>query len=228
MAIDDYVPTKPPLSAISTSSSSSSLSSPNIERQRLTQVATENSSSFVQFPTNLRRSSLFVPITRPRTSLSSTPPSTLITDNQSISNNSKSSNAPSSTTTSDDHKRRRSQHGFNPILNNPLLNHRKEQPKPHPISTPPDFSHTMRLYRSARTFKTITKNNKPSTIHQIPSPLLAHHTECNSNKPMANPNHQEVEYCDKNKYDYIKRWLKEVRLAVCPPATLSKKRFVQF
>jgi hypothetical protein len=223
MAVDDHllvVTSVPPTSA------SSSSSSPSItERRRFMQVATDNSSAFIQFLTNSRQSLLFVPTHRSRTNLSTTP-SHLTKDTHSASNKSKSSNGPSLSFTSTDHGRTHSEQRSNPILNNPLLNHRKEQPKSPPLKISTDFSYT-RLYLSSKPLKPIS-TNRANTV-----PLLANQTESIiSDKKIIpddnkNIDQEEIPGLNKIKYDYITHWLNEVHQATYSKTKRSKKRLLQ-
>ncbi|CAF4341834.1 unnamed protein product, partial [Adineta steineri] len=151
MAVDQNLPIVTPSTI-----SSSSASSPILLRKSRALIATNNSSAFIQFPNSPRRSSSFIPIPRPQASPLSTPVSSIRTNAQSISN------APSSSTVSDEHKRTHSQHGSNPILNNPLLNHRKEKPKPFRQNFSTDISYTTKLNPSG---KQLSNNNQPENIN---------------------------------------------------------------
>ena len=232
MAINNDLPCVQPSPVItassSSSSSSSSLSSPLNRRKRLIQVATNNSATFIQFLTNARQASPFVPISRPRTSYSTTRLPLHTTDTQSLSNQSKSSaNAPPSSNASDDHKRSHSQQRINPILNNPLLNHRKEQPKSPPIKSSNEYSRTTRLCLSSRPLKATSNDTHIPTIRASTAPHLAHqkHTNINTTDRLIIPidkkiSEQQMQYVDANKYDYITRWLTEIRAA-----TYSNEKF---
>jgi hypothetical protein len=211
-------------------STSSSLS-PFGRRKRLIQVATNNSATFIQFPTNARQPSPFVPICRPRTSLSATRLSTHATDTQSLSNQSKSSaHAPTPSIDSSDHKRSHSKERINPILNNPLLNHRKEQPKTPPVSYSNTYSYTTRLCLSSKPSKTTSNDNQMPAIRASTAPILAPQKETNINvsdrliTPTDNKtSEQQMQYVDENKYDYITRWLNEVRAATYSNETFPTK-----
>jgi hypothetical protein len=236
MAVDDHLQVVVPLSITSTSSSPSS--SPVTGRRRFIQVATDNSSTFIQFPINSRQSSLFVPTYRPGTRLSTARPFSRAKDTQSRSNRSKSSNTPSASTVSAGHKRNHSQEKSNPILNNSLLNHRKEQPKSFPIKISTDSSHTTRLSLSSKPLKTISNDNQISTIPASTAPLSVHQTENSISDqqiiPDDNENNdeQKIHCLDKSKYDYITQWLHAVRQATYSTKTFlkkksSKNRFIQ-
>ncbi|CAF0884509.1 unnamed protein product [Adineta ricciae] len=222
MAINDDLPSAKPVTTVNVSSSSStSSSSPSLYRRRCSlQVATSNSATFIQFPNSARQSLSFIPVCRPRTSHSSMRVPSQTTDTQSLSNQSKlSANAPSSSNISDEHKRSHSHHRINPILNNPLLNHRKEQPKTPPIKSQ-EYSRTTRLCLSSRPMKQTSNENYLSTARARTAPLLAH-----ENAPVSDisdgflapiekktPDDQ-FPYVDTVKYDYITRWLNEIRAA---------------
>ncbi|CAF0920835.1 unnamed protein product [Rotaria sp. Silwood1] len=238
MAVGDHLPIIVPSSASvnssSISKSTSPSSSPIIERRRFAPVATHNSSTFIRFPTSARQSTLFVPVYQPQVRVSSVQPCSLTTDTQSISNKSKSSNTPPSSIGSDQHKHNYSQQRSNPILNNPLLNHRKEQPKLFSKKFSTNFSHTTRICLSS---KTNSNDNQLSTNHTSTAPLLTHQIENTADTIITanddeNSDQQEIEYFCKTKYDYITRWLHDVRQATyCtetfPTTKRSKKRFVQ-
>lgn len=230
MAVDDRLPIVAPLSVTSTSSCSSS--PPNTRRQCFKQVATNNSSTFIQFPTNSRQSSLFVPTYQLRRSRSTVRPVLLTADTQSTIN------TPSSSLVNADNERNHFQHRFNPILNNPLLNHRKEQPKSLPIKTSIDVSHTTRLCLSSKPSKTISNENQISRNRASTAPFLAHQTESTSSDRQVTPDddedndQQEINCLDKIKYDYITNWLQEVEQATYSKKTFlkakrSKNRFIQ-
>jgi len=223
MAINSDLPCVKPSSAITNSSSSSTSSSlsPFNRRKRLLQVATNNSASFIQFPANARQASPFVPINHPRTSYSSTCLPIHTADSQSLSNQSKSSvNAHSSSNASDDPKRSHSQHRINPILSNPLLNHRKEQPKSLPIKSSNEYSRTTRLCLSSKPLRATSNDTHKPIIRANTAPHLVHKKDTHINISdrliipidKKSPGHQ-IQYVDANKYDYITRWLNEIRAA---------------
>lgn len=238
MAIDsDSPPIQPPsvVSNPSSSSTSSSLS-PFNNRKRLVQVATNNSASFIQFPHNARQACLFVPICRPRTSHSSARLSAHTIETQSLSHQSKSSsNAPTASVASGDgeNKRIHSQQRTNPILTNPLLNHRKEQPKTLPMKSSSEYSRTTRLCMSSRPLKATTNDIQMPTIRASTAPILARQKNTNINvsdrliitidNKTSEQQQQQMQYIDANKYDYITRWLNEVRAATCSNNTLLSK-----
>ncbi|UJR09744.1 hypothetical protein I4U23_013973 [Adineta vaga] len=206
----------------SSASSSSSTSSPLLNRRRSSfQVATSNSATFIQFPNSARQSTSFIPICRPRTSHSSTYIPSQTTDTQSVSNQSKNSaTAPSSSIASDEHKRSHSHHRINPILNNPLLNHRKEQPKTPPIKSSTEYSCTTRLCLSSRPIKQTSNENDLLPNRARTAPLLAHQNVTDSNVSNDLPisidkktTAQQFPFVDTTKYDYITRWLNEIRAA---------------
>jgi hypothetical protein len=244
MAVDSDLPLvkHPSIVSGSSSSSASSSSSPFHGRRCLVQVATNNSSTFIKFPTNARQASPFIPVFRPRTSFSSTRLSSHTADTQSISNQSKSSaKAPTSCNTSDVHKRNHSEQRVNPILNNPLLNHRKEQPKSLPIKPSNEYSRTTRLCLSSRPLKSTQDDHRIPIIRASTAPLFAHQTDTNVNisDRLILPNNNktsgqhQMQYADDNKYDYITRWLNEVRAATYSNETLplkskrTKQRIIQ-
>ncbi|CAF2619199.1 unnamed protein product [Rotaria sp. Silwood2] len=213
MAIDDDLPSLKQPSVVFTSSCSSSASSslsPFIRQRRLIQVATDNSATFIRFPTNAHQSSLFVPISRPIISHSSRRQSSPSVDTQSLSNQSKSSiHAATSSITSGDHKPDHSQQRINPILINPLLNHRKEQPKCPPIKI-----------SNEQSSKLLSNNTQITTNRASTVPPIVHQQEINinlSDRLIISINNktsqQQMKHVDENKYDYINRWLNEVRTA---------------
>ncbi|CAF2802332.1 unnamed protein product [Rotaria sp. Silwood2] len=238
MAVGDHLPVIVPTSASLNSScvskSTSPSSSPIIERRRFAPTATHNSSTFIRFPTNTRQSTSFVPIYRPQANVLSVQPCSLTTDTQSLSNKSKSSNTPPSSITSDQHKHNYSQQRSNPILNNPLLNHRKEQPKSFPNKFSTNFSYTTRICLSS---KTNSNGNQLSTNRASTAPQLTHQIENTSDRLIIpkndeNSDLQEIAYFYETKYNYIRRWLHDVRQATYCTETFrktkrSKKRFVQ-
>jgi len=241
MAVDGDLPSVKQSSVVSASSSSStSASLLPLNRNRLVQVATNNSATFIQFPRNARRTFPFVPIFRPRTSHSSTRLSSYTVDTQSLSNQSKfSANAPASSIASDEHKRGHSQPRINPILNNPLLNHRKEEPKSPPVKSSNEYSRTTRLCLSSRPLKPTSNDTKMPTMRASTAPILAHQKETNinisdrliipiENKTSQQQQQQQTQYVDDNKYDYITRWLNEVRAAThSNEALLSKSKRIK-
>ncbi|CAF1161534.1 unnamed protein product [Rotaria sordida] len=233
MAIGDHLPIIVPSSAsvnsssVSKSTSSSPSSSSSIgERRRFVPVATHNSSTFIQFPTNVRQSISFVPVYPSRASISSVQPCSFTIDTQSISTKSKSSNTSPSSITSNQHKRNYFQQRPNPILNNPLLNHRKDQPKKCSIN----FSYTTRICLSS---KTNSNDNQLSIDRANIAPQLTNQIENISDRLNdENSDQQEIEYFNKTKYDYITRWLHDIRQATYCAETFSKtkrskNRFVQ-
>jgi len=219
MAVDDQLPIQTPLSAASTLSSSSS-SSFITERRHLVQVATNNSSTFIQFPANSRQIPLCIPTDRSRAIYLKTREFSHATDIRSISNP-RSSSIPIS-----DRERHHSQQRYNPILNNSLLNHRKEQPKSSPIKPSTDYSLTTRLCLSSKAVKPISNDHPTSIIPANTSPQ----TESSISDQQILPNEdedndqQEAHRLDKNKYDYITRWLQEVEQAKYPRKTFTKTK----
>jgi hypothetical protein len=232
MAIESEVPSMKPSILASTSFTSPTSSSflAFNHRKRLVQVATNNSATFIQFPRHARQASLFIPICHPRTSHSSTRLSSYIVETQSLSNQSKSSaNAPTSSIASGDHKRSHSQQPTNPILTNSLLNHRKEQPKTPP---PKEYSRTTRLCLSSRPVKPTLNNTQIPMIRASTAPVSAHQQEANINisdrlilpiDKKTSEQQQQTQYLDDNKYDYITRWLNEVRAATYSKEALLLK-----
>ena len=173
MAVDDQMAHS---TTRSTSSSSSCISPSHSRRQRLIQVATTNSSTFIHFPSNRRQSTSFVPVFRACTRMSSP----MTTDTYSSSNHSKISG--------NEHQRSHSQQRLNPILTNPLLNHRKEQ-----VKFPP-----MKTNSSSQPLKTLsTAPRRASAV-----PLL----------PPSDPLPTPAPFLDEVKFDYITRWLEQIRL----------------
>lgn len=219
MAVDDHLPMVAPLSANSNSSSSSS-STTNTHQQYRTQVATDNSSTFIQFPISLRQSSVYVPTYRSRTNLSTAPPTRLTPETSTASNKTKSHTSESSVV-STDRERSLSRQRFNPILNNPLLNHRKEQPKSSSTKVSVDFSQTTRLCLPSKS----TQNN-----HQISSNLTYEtendisHEQLISDEKENNDQQETLPCLDKTKYDYITRWLFNVQQANSSKESITKTR----
>ncbi len=207
MAVDDQLTIHAPLSATSTLSSSSSST-----RRQLVQVATNNSSTFIQFPNTSRQLSC-VSTGRSREAHSKTRPFTCGADIRVASN------APLPTIPLTD----RTQQRFNPILNNSLLNYRKEQPKSFPVKISTDYSITTELCLTSKT---------PKAEHQIPTIRtdISHETESsvsdeqNENEDNDDDDQEETEYLDKSKYEYITRWLQEVEQAQSSAETFSKTK----
>jgi hypothetical protein len=235
MAIDSDLPIIQTPSVVSSSSSASISSSvsPFNNRKRLVQVATNNSASFIQFPQNTRQANQFVPICRPRTSQSSGRLSAYTVETQSLSNQSKSSaNAPTSSIGSSEGENRRthSQQRTNPILTNPLLNHRKEQPKTPPVKSSNEYSRTTRLCLSSKPLRATMNDIQMPTVRASTAPVLAHRQDNISDRLLMTIDNKTVEqqpntqYIDNNKYDYITRWLNEVRAATCSNNISKTKR----
>lgn len=237
MAVDHDLPTVQPSSNGLNSTSTSSSVPPSDNRKRLVQVATNNSATFIQFPRSARQSCPFVPISRPRTDHSSTRYSPQTIETQSVSNQSKSfTTAPTSSEASGDgeNKRGQFQQRTNPILTNPLLNHRKEHPKTPPMKSFKTYSRTTRLCLSSKPFRTTSNDTQMPAVRASTAPILAHQkVETNINVSdrlmiSINPKtieheEQQTQYIDKNKYDYITRWLNEVRAATCSNKTILSK-----
>ena len=150
------------------------------------QVATSNSATFIRFPSSARTTQPFIPLCPSRTSFSSTPVSSLTAD-------SKSSCSPEPT----EGRRGRSEQRVNPILTNPLLNHRREQPKTHP--RPRRSSQPTRRIVTAPMTAVPIITDVPQTI--LPEETSVAHVE------------EEPTYMDEVKFDYISRWIREVRAA---------------
>ena len=210
MAVDDHLPAISRVS-IGSASSSASASPTNERRQRLVQVATDNSSTFIPFPCHPRQSFSFVPVSRPRASLSSARISSPTGDAHSVSNQSKGSvHLP-------EQQRSRSQQRTNPILDNPLLNHRKQQVKESPPKLISDVSLISRLCLSSKPFKTALLNGQIMPRRANTAPLLLHPSEnASSASERLTPddlNQQCLPYLDVTKHDYITRWLQDIRLA---------------
>ena len=167
------------------SSSSASMSPADRRRQRLTQVATTNSSTFITFPSNRRQSTSFVPMFRACTRMSSP-----MTDTYSSSNH-------STKCSPTEHSRSHSQHRLNPILNNPLLNHRKEQVKFPPMKP------KSRSSISTQPLKTVLDGQRRASA----TPLLP---------PAETTADPPAPYLDEVKFDYITRWLEQIRFATHP------------
>lgn len=224
MAVENSLPTNQPSSN---------------DRKRLVQVATNNSATFIQFPRNARQACPFIPICRSRTDHSSTRYSPQTVETQSSSTQSKSfTNAPTSSIASGEgeNKRGQSQQRINPILTNPLLNHRKEHPKTPPMTSSNTHSRTTRLCLSSKPFRTTSNDAYRPTIRASTAPILAHPKQTNINisdrlilsidqKRIEQEQEQEqqTQYIDQNKYDYITRWLNEVRAATCSTKTVLVK-----
>ena len=206
MAVDDNQPVAAPLSA---SSSTVSL----VESRYRAQVATENSSSFVPFFDRTHQTNVFVPAYRPRTNLTATPACSMNTDLQSINSESKSSNSKGN-----DSKCPQPQPRVNPILNNPLLNHRRDTPKPIRVNICTDSCQTIELHSLTKLSKVRSNNIKQiSTVS-----LLTQRTEPVSDETISSG---ELPPIDKVKFDYITRWIHEVRVATYTPDCYSKMKF---
>lgn len=179
MAVDnDLVSVRPTRSL---SSAASSYPPHNI------QVATSNSATFIRFPTSARTTQPFIPLCPSRTSFSSTPVSSMTVD-------SKSSYSPEPIEV----RRGRSEQRVNPILNNPLLNHRREKPQIHPR---PCFSSQP------------TSRIPATTVTTIPIVADVEETVLPIETPLAQIQDENTNYMDEVKFDYISRWIQEVRAA---------------
>lgn len=237
MAVENSLPTTTTTNQPSSNGfNSSSSSTSSNQRQRLVQVATNNSATFIQFLRNSRQAVPFIPICRPRTDHSSTRYSPQTIETQSSSNQSKSfTNAPTSSVASGEgeNKRGQSQQRINPILTNPLLNHRKEHPKTPPLIPLKTYSRTTRLCLSSKPFRTTNNDTHTPTIRASTAPILAHPKETNINvsdrlilsiDQKRIEQEQQTQYIDQSKYDYITRWLNEVRAATHSTKTKRTKR----
>ena len=256
MAVDSDSSSVRPLTVASTSSASSTSSAlkPIYGRERLVQVATTNSATFIHFPTNNRQSSLFIPLCPSRTSVSSTPVSCITTETHSVSNRSKSSvRTPPSSNGNADQRRDLTQPRANPILNNPLLNHRKEQPKAVPVKSVSEYTRPTRLCLSSRPFRAAPADHSLAMNRASTAPLFAHQTNDNpdvsdrhmipvntkTNDEQQQPPQQEqqqqqdFQHVHENKLDYITRWILQVRAATFSHGLLpirpkrTKRRFTQ-
>lgn len=173
MAVDEHLPE---IVVGSSGSSSVSSNSPNNQRRkRLIQIATENSSAFIRFPRSQRLNSSIVPVNRTRPSLSSARLSSATTEQE---NNAQK-----------DQQRSQSLQRSNPILENPLLNHRKAS------------SDVSSIVQIDSTNKTRPKTNDRIVVLQQKQQQLA--------EQRAKQN-QVILYLGKVKFDYIQRWLNEV------------------
>ncbi|CAF2091428.1 unnamed protein product [Rotaria magnacalcarata] len=204
-------------------------------RRCMAPVGTHNSSTFIRFPISSRTSTTFVPIYQQRTYRSSLRPTPIIKDTHSISDNSKSSNPTPSSIVSDQQKSNLSKKMINPILNNPLLNYRKEQPKPIPNRFQTSFSNTLRL---GLALKMAINDNPKSKFRSDTAPLLANEIETTSNEQITSDENEyddqrEIEYFDKSKHNYIIRWMQDIRVTAndrtetLPKIRNSKNRLVQ-
>lgn len=175
------------------------------------QVATTNSATFIRFPNSARQSQAFIPLCPSRTSFSSTPVSCFTTD-------SKSSTSPEP----NENRRGRSESRVNPILSNPLLNHRREQPKTQPRTS--YSAHPARLPLStvtnrATTAPVLTDRQRADALVIAPVPTT----------PIEPEEDLCLSYMDDVKFDYISRWIREVRAATfsdsrSPPRVKRSKR----
>ena len=188
-------------------------------RKPLVQVATDNSATFIQFPAHYRSKCMFRPIYPSRTSFSSTPVSSINTETPSVSKSSGSDQT--------DTKRDPSQVRVNPILNNPLLNHRKEQPKT-PLtsnqigSSPRPLKHNIVIDPLSPTNRASTA---PIFAHQInPNPRISDRNFLSVDEKIDDSNQQrQYPLLDENKHDYISRWISEVRAATFSHDTLNTR-----
>lgn len=201
--------------------------SPMTPRRRFVQVATNNSSTFIQFPTNSRQLILVLPSIRTRANHSQTSFVSGTTDIQSGSSHSKSSNTRSSSIVSADRSRQK----VNPILNNSLLNYRREQPKSFPMPMSTDLSNITRLSLSSKPC------NDPLVLTErtphIPDEIQSTVSDSDIT-PDENENTDEVEgpFLDPKKYKYVTQWLYEVeqartRTGSSPKTKCQKSKFAQ-
>lgn len=232
MAVDQELPLlKQSSSSSSSSSTTSSSVIPYANHRPHIQVATSNSATFIQFPRNARQATVFLPVNRPRTSHSSTRLSAYTAETQSLSNQSKISSLDSS-----EQKRCQSQQRTNPILTNPLLNHRKEQMKSPPIKSSKEYVRTTRLCLSSKPLRTATNETDMPVIRASTAPVIVHTKDSSPNnaeisKQLSISNEiktcsnydQQTQYLDDNKFDYITRWLNEVRAATYSKEALLVK-----
>ena len=231
MAIDRRLPVIGPSSTHSSSTRLSAFSSASAaaarERRHPTQVATDNSSTFIEFPTNSRQSSLFIPTYRLRISRSSMRPFSPTTDTQFVLNKAQSLNTSSSSISNENHRRHHSQQRTNPILSNPLLNHRKEQPTFFPTKMLTDLSQDTKFNLSSKPPRPTASNKRILTTRANTNSFSTRPTETNSTRLIAlknNDEQEELSYLDKDKYDYITRWLDEVRQVTYSTSTSSKAK----
>jgi hypothetical protein len=116
-------------------------------------------------------------------------------------------------TANKDHKRSHCQQRFNPILNNPLLNHRTESPKTLSTKNSTDFSHITKLCLLSQPSKTSQTENLIESFDII----------INNNEDDIE---EQVGDFDQSKHDYITRWLWEIRQATyntTEPSSKSKR-----
>ena len=197
-----------------------------IERRKLVQVATNNSSTFIQFPTNSRQLILLLPTIRTRANQSKTSFISGTTDIQSGSSQTKSSKTHSSSIVSTDRSRQK----LNPILNNSLLNYRKQQVKPFSVQMSTDRSYIARLPLS---FKTKSNDLTIPADHTQPAELDTDEIQTVHSDPEIVPNENENEeieeieppFLNPSKYEYVTQWLIEVEQARNQPGpSLKLKR----
>jgi hypothetical protein len=132
-----------------------------------------------------------------------------------------------------ENRRTHSQQRTNPILTNPLLNHRKEQPKTPPMKSSNEYSRTTRLCLSSKPLRATINDTQVPRIRASTAPVLARQKDTNINTSdrliikvdnKTSEQQPHTQYIDDNKYDYITRWLNEVRAATCSNNTLKTKR----
>jgi hypothetical protein len=214
-----YASSASALSSLSSSSSSSSSSSATPgstyaeqRRQCLVRVATHNSSTFLSLPSNSRLRYVLKPVVRPDTSLSLTTTKTA-TDIYSVSNHSRMSSIGHT-------------HPSNPILNNPLLNHRKKNlavlPAVKSVGDPSSTARRRLLSKASQRTHTRLQHGNNTTSSQVQS---------STSIPIRQDDEQTARllpYLDEIKFDLIARWLKDVRVAIqrtdtCPSGNTTKK-----
>lgn len=201
------------------------LLSPMTERRQLVQVATNNSSTFIQFPTNSRQLILLLPNIRARANQSKTSFFSGTTDIQSGSSQTKSSKTHSSSIGSTDRSRQK----FNPILSNSLLNYRKQQVKPASMQMSTDRSYTARVPLSSRPLKTKPNDLINPPVHTYDTEEIQTVHSDTEVVPDENENEEieEIEppFLNPSKYEYVTQWLLKVEQARNQPGpSLKLKR----
>ena len=165
-------------------------------------MATDNSASFIRFPLHHRHGTLFIPVRRSTADTHSSPSlSSILRD------------SPSRSFVSVEQR-------TNPILNNSLLNYRKEQVKPSVDTSP-----STRLCLSSKPTRSGSTEAVKSTIRASTAP--AHHTTADRNlsdmSTETSDKRQHSPYVDETKYDYITRWVNEVRTATYASGHLAPR-----
>lgn len=187
-------------------------------RERLVQVATCNSATFIKFPSHYRSNSSFRPLCPSRNSISSTPVSSLNTESPPLSKSSGSEQ--------NEVKREPNKVRLNPILNNPLLNHRKE-PARSTISSArrPIFPNELTRKPNQSSSESLATISRPKT-----APTCIEHKINQSDRKLVENEENIAENdsasIDDHKHDFITRWLQEVRAATCSQqqSTATSKR----